>query len=65
MNRNTNQEDAMISLDYQLAHSAGVDAANRQMRAAGRRKWSVEDYNLAAQTMNALLDKIKGTPCYA
>jgi len=34
--------------DY--ARAAGTDAGNRSMRAAGRRAWNDEDYNIAALT---------------
>lgn len=36
---------------YRLAHAAGRDAANRQMREAGRTTWSEDDYALATRTM--------------
>lgn len=42
----------------QFAQSAGLDAGNRQMRAAGRTKWSRADYNLASRTQAQLLLKI-------
>lgn len=45
-----------------FAHLAGEDAANRQMRAAGRTKWSRADYNLACVTSARLLLKI-GNEC--
>ena len=44
----------MIDITYELAHAAGTDAANRQMRKAGRTAWSEDDYNLACRTMNEL-----------
>ena len=34
-----------ITLTYDLAMAAGRDAGNRSMRAAGRTKWSAEDYD--------------------
>lgn len=40
---------------YKIAHAAGTDAANRQMRAAGRTKWSLADRNLAAATFARLM----------
>ena len=49
----------MAKLTYEMAMSAGKDAANRQMRKAGRKKWNKADYNLAARTANKLLSKIK------
>jgi hypothetical protein len=32
---------------YQLAHAAGIDAGNRSMRRAGRKKWNDRDYAAA------------------
>ncbi len=37
-----------------LAKSAAADAANRQMRAAGRSRWSAADYNLAVRVFDRL-----------
>ena len=45
-------------LTYEIAMSAGKDAANRQMRKAGRKKWNKSDYNLFSRTANKLLDKM-------
>lgn len=39
---------------YSLAMAAGQDAANAQMRKAGRKRWSRADWNLAAETFNRL-----------
>lgn len=36
-------------LTNQLARAAATDAANRQMRKAGRQKWNASDYNLACR----------------
>jgi hypothetical protein len=36
-------------MDRDLARAAATDAANRQMRAAGRKVWSREDYDLACE----------------
>ena len=44
-----------ITITPELAHSTATDAANRQMRKSGRRKWSRADYNLAVQTQARLL----------
>jgi hypothetical protein len=49
----------MMKMTYTIAHAAGWDAANKQMRAAGRTAWNEEDYNLAARTMNELLGEEK------
>ncbi len=40
-----------MKMTYRIAHSAGMDAANRQMRAAGRTAWNQEDAALAAATL--------------
>jgi hypothetical protein len=39
---------------YALAMAAARDAANRQMRAAGRTAWSEDDYELACATFERL-----------
>ena len=39
-------------MTYRIAHSAGMDAANRQMRAAGRTAWNEEDAALAAAILH-------------
>jgi hypothetical protein len=38
----------------ELARAAAMDAANRQMRAAGRSAWSEDDYRLACATLGRL-----------
>jgi hypothetical protein len=38
-----------------IARAAGTDAANKQMRGAGRSAWNEDDYNLASETMMRLL----------
>jgi hypothetical protein len=43
-----------VLMTYSLAMAAGQDAANRQMRKAGRKKWSRDDYNEAVRKFNAL-----------
>jgi hypothetical protein len=43
-----------MRMTYQIAHSAGIDAANKQMRLAGRTAWNEEDAALAANTFNQL-----------
>lgn len=35
---------------HEIASGAGMDAANAQMRKAGRETWNRADYNLAAET---------------
>ncbi len=44
----------MITMTYDLAMAAAKDAANRQMRAAGRSKWSIDDYVLMCETFDRL-----------
>ena len=41
-----------------IARSAGEDAANRRMRKAGRRRWSVADYDHAVDVMNHVLGQL-------
>jgi hypothetical protein len=43
-----------LEMDRELARAAATDAANRQMRAAGRKVWSREDYDLACETFARL-----------
>jgi hypothetical protein len=45
-------EGGMVVMSKEVAYCLGVDYANRQMRAADRKKWSAEDYNLAVETQN-------------
>lgn len=44
-----------ITLTRALAFASGMDAANRQMRAANRAAWNLADRNLATETTNRLL----------
>ena len=39
-------------MTYRIAYSAGLDAANRQMRSAGRAAWNEDDANLAAASLS-------------
>lgn len=39
-----------------LARSIGWDAGNRSMSTAGRTKWSLKDYSIAANEYNKLMD---------
>lgn len=43
-----------IILTYDVAMAAGKDAANRNMRKAGRSVWSDEDFRLAANRTEEL-----------
>ena len=44
---------------YELAMAAAKDAANAQMRKAGRKAWSEDDYNLACKTLERLYGAAK------
>jgi hypothetical protein len=50
---------ARIKLDRDIARAAAHDAADRQMRKAGRSKWSKSDYNLACAEFSRLLKLIE------
>jgi hypothetical protein len=41
-------------MTYALAMAAAQDAGNRHMRAAGRSKWAVADWNHACETFTRL-----------
>jgi hypothetical protein len=41
-----------------VARSAGEDAANRRMRKAGRRRWTLADYDHAVSVMSRVLDQL-------
>jgi hypothetical protein len=43
-----------IKMTYELAHAAGMDAANARMRRAGRAKWNRADYNHCWEVFNRL-----------
>ncbi len=45
---------ARIELTRELAVAAGWDAANRSMRAAGRKIWTEDDADIAAEEFNRL-----------
>jgi hypothetical protein len=38
-----------LERSYQLAYAAGMDAGNRSMRRAGRKKWNDRDYAAAVK----------------
>lgn len=44
-----------VTLTRDLAFASGTDAANAQMRAAGRTRWNAEDRSLAVTKTNRLL----------
>jgi len=39
-----------MTMTLNLAHSSGMDAANRRMTSEGRNVWTDEDFDLAART---------------
>jgi hypothetical protein len=41
---------------YKLAMAAGQDAANRQMKAEGRKSWNRRDWDLAASIVHKLME---------
>ena len=41
-----------MRLTYGIAYSLGLDAANRQMRKAGRTTWNEQDAQLASATLD-------------
>jgi len=43
-----------ITLTYSLAMAASRDAGNRSMRKAGRKRWNVADWNVAAEVFNRI-----------
>lgn len=45
---------ARLQMTYHLARAAGMDAANRSMRKAGRTSWNEEDYNVGVVEQNRL-----------
>jgi hypothetical protein len=45
-------------LAYDVARSAGMDAANRSMRNEGRMHWNENDYCIASREMNRILDEL-------
>ncbi len=47
-------------MDYHLAMAMGHDAADRQMRREGRTTWNIDDWNLAAETVERLYPTEQG-----
>ena len=43
-----------MMMTRELAYAAGLDAANRSMRAAGRSAWNEDDADVAAREFNRL-----------
>jgi len=43
-----------LTMTYQLAHAASMDAGNRSMRKAGRSVWSDADYSASVAEFNRL-----------
>ena len=48
------------TLTYDLAMAAGKDAANAQMKKAGRTAWNLDDYKLCCEMFNRLFP-VQGT----
>ena len=44
----------MVTMTYDIAMACGQDAANRQMRAAGRARWNEDDRDLATAEFERL-----------
>lgn len=44
-----------MTATYKIAMAAGRDAANKQMRQAGRTSWNEDDWNLAAEIVERLV----------
>ena len=51
-------------MTYDLAMAAGKDAANRQMRQAGRSVWSAVDYDLSVDTFDRLFPEASRWPSW-
>lgn len=43
-----------LTMTYELAHAAGIDAGNRSMRKAGRKHWNEDDYNVCVAESDRL-----------
>ena len=52
------REGIMKSWTYELAMAAGKDAANAQMRKAGRKRWNVADWNLMVAIFERLFPHV-------
>ena len=53
--RKAREDDmAQQTLSLEMAYAAGADAANRNMRQAGRRAWSYEDFAIAVAELKRL-----------
>jgi hypothetical protein len=46
-------------LTRELVYAVAEDAANRQMRARGRKSWNTEDFDLACDTFNKLMQHLE------
>ncbi len=42
-------------MNHEIALAVGKDAGNRSMKAAGRKIWSVNDWNVACDTYDRLM----------
>jgi hypothetical protein len=52
-----------ITITYDLAMASAKDAANQQMRKAGRTAWNEDDYNLSVVKFHRLWPCPKGATC--
>ncbi len=43
-----------MKMTIHIARAAAQDAANKQMRMAGRKAWNEDDFNIAAETFASL-----------
>ena len=49
----------LIRMTYGIAMAAAQDAGNRSMRAGGRTKWAVKDWNVACRTFERLYGDVR------
>ena len=47
-----------MKLTYEIIHAIAMDEANRNMKKHGRKRWNVDDWNVAA----AVFDKLDPLP---
>lgn len=50
------------TMTYEIAMACAKDAANRKMRAAGRKGWDVDDYNQMCDTFDRLWPEDRPMP---
>ena len=44
-----------IKMNHEIAMATALDARNRSKKAAGRKAWSVDDWNVACDAYNRLM----------